>query len=163
MNRMMSPALVFICFFGIAAIANTNLGGEVKPVVQDGKPRVGLQYAPDFLALTLTLKANDLSMGAGAKVYAEFWDRVSDRPFSDLVWQKNIATATPAGTTYVVTAGLNGAAAQGPIARLKSMLLVLTVAVDTGAERKVFVDLGSLCTTNPDNFLNLNTGEQGCP
>ena len=163
MKRMKTMAFVFIYFFGITAIANTNLGTEVKPVIQDGKPRVGLQYAPDFLALTLSLKVNDLSMGAGAKVYAEFWDRVSDRPFSDLVWQKNIATATPAGTTYVVTAGVNGAAAQGPIARLKSMLLVLTVALDTGAERKVFVDLGSLCTTNPDNFLNLNTGEQGCP
>lgn len=160
---MKTLILGFLSFFISSAMASANIRTQVKPVVQAGKPRIGVQYGSDFLAATLTLMANDVSTGAGARVYAEFWDKVSDQPFSTLIWQNSIAADTPAGTTYVVMAGLNGAAAQGPVAKLKSMILVLTAALDNGIEKKVFVDLASLCETNPDSFLNLDTGAVGCP
>lgn len=160
---MKTLILGFLIFFVTSAMASSNIGTEVKPVVQDGKPRIGVQYGSDFLALTLTLMANDVAVGAGARVYAEFWNKVSNQSFSNLIWQNSIASGTPAGTTYVVRAGVNGAAAQGPVAKLKSMILVLTATLDNGSERKIFVDLASLCATNPESFVNLDSLEKGCP
>jgi hypothetical protein len=154
---------ILVCIFSFSAFAQNIQSTEIKPVSQDGKPRIGVQFASDFLALTASVYSNDLISGRGARVYANFVKKSSETPYSDLIWQSNIAPQTPAGTTYVVRMGLKGAAAQAVVSKLSAMIVELTVLSDDGLQKSVFIDLGSLCTTNPGSFLNLDTSTSGCP
>lgn len=153
---------ILIVVFSSSVFAQKLQSTEIMPVMQDGKPRVGVQYASGFLALTASVYSNDLISGRGAKVYANFVKKSSETPYSDLIWQTNIAPQTPAGTTYVVRMGLKGAAAQAVVSKLNSMVVELTVLSDDGLQKSVFLDLGSLCTTNPGSFSNLDTSASGC-
>lgn len=142
--------------------AQASHGNEIKPLLKNGKLSIGVQYTSDFLSLTAAVLASDLETVHGAKVYAYFVKKASEISYSNLIWQHSIEPKTPAGTTYVVHMGLSGAAAAIVVSKLNSMVVELTMLLDDGSEKKAFIDLGALCATNPDNFLNIETAATGC-
>lgn len=153
---------ILMVVFSSMTFAQSLQSTEIKPILQDGKPRLGVQYASDFLALTASVYSNDLISVRGARVYANFVKKASQIAYSDLIWQANIPPQAPAGTTYAIRMGLNGSAAKSVVSKLNSMVVELTVLSDDGSQKSVFIDLGSLCTTNPGSFLNLDTSSSDC-
>ncbi len=145
-----------------AAEAQGSDGLELKPLIQDGRPKVGIQHGVGFLTFTASVRSSDLTKESAAKVYARFVEQVSTKSFSDVIWQRSIVANVPAGSTYVVLADLRGFEANAVIAKLNTMTLALTILQSNGAEKTLYLDLGSMCVSHPGAFLNLDTGLSGC-
>lgn len=85
---MKSVFAAVLSLFTVVATAQTNVGSEISPLVQNGKPKFGVTYGTGHLGVMFSTLTTELTPGPAAKVYAKFIDAQAGQAYSDLIWRK---------------------------------------------------------------------------
>ena len=148
--------------------ATENLGKEIRVYSGDGSFHFAEQFWHDGpnsqgIAQTVSFVANDLTAGEQlTSLYYRLYDSTSERFITP--WTAEAGGIPKPHPFITVTVGCSSPAIVPSILKsLSSIRLVLSVNKPiTSPEPTHFLDVKSLCVTNPEQFLDLSTGSQGC-
>lgn len=154
--------------FVSSAFAQQDLGQQIQVYVENKAPKISTIFAADqdkFWVVTLSLWASDLKSDFNITTLSwNVYDSKSEQYIQS--WKTLIENSAPTiypGTLAFTLNLENESEILTAIKNQKSLKLILSVDQDLAAPIAThFVDIGAYCTTHPENFMNLTTGQAGC-